>query len=42
MQELKSFLTKEYYPAQIIEHGIKTAMSLDKNVLRTVTTYAIC
>ena len=36
MQELKSFLIKQKYPLQIIEHGINRAMSLDKDVLRTV------
>ena len=37
MLELKSFLIKQHYPEQIIEHGLQKAMSLDKNVLRTVT-----
>ena len=36
MQELKTFLIKQNYPTQIIEHGVQKAMSLDKNVLRTV------
>ncbi|MCG7879609.1 MAG: GIY-YIG nuclease family protein [Candidatus Thiodiazotropha endolucinida] len=36
MEELKSFLIKQKYPLQIIEHGINRAMSLDKAVLRTV------
>ena len=36
MPELKSFLIKQKYPLQIIEHGINRAMSLDKDVLRTV------
>ena len=38
MQELKSYLIKQHYPEQINEHGLQKAMSLDKNVLRTVTT----
>ena len=38
VQKLKSFLIKQHYPEQIIEHGLQKAMSLDKNVLRTVTT----
>ena len=38
MLELKSFLIKQHYPEQIIEHGLQKAMPLDKNVLRTVTT----
>ena len=38
MKEIKSFLIKQHYPEQIIEHGLQKAMSLDKNVLRTVTT----
>lgn len=38
LQELKSFLMKQHYPEQVIEHGLQKAMSLDKNVLRTVTT----
>ena len=37
MQELKTFLIKQNYPTQIIEHSVQKAMSLDKNVLRTVT-----
>ena len=37
MQELKTFLIKQNYPTQTIEHGVQKAMSLDKNVLRTVT-----
>ena len=37
MKELKIFLIKQNYPTQIIEHGVQKAMSLDKNVLRTVT-----
>ena len=37
MQELKTFLIKQNYPTQIIEHGVQKAMLLDKNVLRTVT-----
>ena len=36
MKELKSFLIKQKYPLQIIEYGINRAMSLDKDVLRTV------
>ena len=36
MQELKSFLIQQHYPEQIIEHGLQKAISLDKNVLRTV------
>ena len=38
MQELKSFLTKQNYPIQIIDHGFERAMSLDKGQLRTVKT----
>ena len=38
MQELKSFLIKQNYLAQIIEHGSQKAMSLDKNVFRTIIT----
>ena len=38
MQELKLFLVKQNYPAQIVNHGIQKAKSLDKNVLRTVVT----
>ena len=34
---LKSFLSKQNYPEQIIENGLQQAMSLDKNLLRTVT-----
>ena len=37
MQELKTFLIKQNYPTQIMEHGVQKAMSLDKNVLRTIT-----
>ena len=36
MQELKTFLIKQNYPTQIIEHSVQKAMSLDKNVLRMV------
>ena len=36
MWELKSFLSKQNHPEQIIEHGLQQAMSLDKNQLRTV------
>ena len=36
MRELKSFLSKQNYPEQIIEHGLQQAMSQDKNQLRTV------
>ena len=38
MQELKSFLVKQNYPVQIVDNGIQKAMSLDRNVLRTVAT----
>ena len=38
MQELKSFLIKQHYPKQIIAHGLQKAISLNKHVLRTVTT----
>ena len=36
MQELKSFLLKQKYPEQIINHGLEKAMALDKDHLRTV------
>ena len=36
MRLLKSFLSKQNYPEQIIEHGLQQAMSLDKNLLVTV------
>ena len=36
MQELKSFLLKQKYPEQIINHGLEKAMALDKDLLRTV------
>ena len=36
MQELKSFLTKQNYPIQILDHRFERAMSLDKDQLRTV------
>ena len=36
MRELKSFLSKQNYPEQIIEHGLQQDMSLDKNLLRMV------
>ena len=36
MKELKSFLIKQKYPLQITEYGINRAMSLNKDVLRTV------
>ena len=35
-QELKSFLLKQIYPEQIINHGLEKAMILDKDLLRTV------
>ena len=35
-KELKSFLIKQKYLLQIIEYGINRAMSLDKDILRTV------
>ena len=38
MQELKTFLIKQHYPEHVIEDGLQKEMSLDKNVLRTVTT----
>ena len=37
MQELKTFLIKQNYPTQTIDHGVQKAMSLDKKVLRPVT-----
>ena len=36
MRELMSFLSKQNYPEQIIEHSVQQDMSLDKNLLRTV------
>ena len=36
IRELNSFLSKQNYPKQIIEHGLQQAMSLDKNLFRTV------
>ena len=36
MRKLKSFLSKQNYSEQIIEHGLQQAMSLDKNPPRTV------
>ena len=38
MQELKSFLNKQKYPEQVIDYGVKRAMTLDKNDLRNVKT----
>ena len=38
MQGLKSFLIKQHYPKQIIAHGLQKAISLDKHVLRMITT----
>ena len=38
MQELETFLRKQNYPAKIVEKGLQKAMSLDKNLLRTVAT----
>ena len=36
MQELKSFLLKQKYPEQIINHRLEKAMALNKDLLRTV------
>ena len=36
MQELETFLRKKNHPGKIVEKGLQKAMSLDKNLLRTV------